>query len=91
MQMQPKVSVEALQDEVIRLNKVIQALMDRAKRNACLHDSDYNLFDRAVTLDDQVRYRTERNLKRRCVETKKSPALHVKAKATSATWPFVTH
>ncbi|MEA5416368.1 hypothetical protein [Synechococcus sp. BA-132 BA5] len=83
--MQLKVSVEASQDEVIRLNKVIQVLMDRAERNVNLRDSDFNLFDRAVTLEDQVRYRTARNLKRRCVETRKSPAIHVKANPTSAT------
>jgi len=57
-QTQPAASVKALQDEIARLNKVIQALMDRAERNASLRGSDFNLFHTAVTLEDQVRHRT---------------------------------
>ena len=48
-----------LQAEIARLNKIIQALMNRAERNASLQGSDFNLFQTAITLEDQVRSRTE--------------------------------
>jgi diguanylate cyclase (GGDEF)-like protein len=57
-QIQPAVSVQALQDEIGRLNKVVQALMNRAERNASLLGSDFNLFETAITLENQVRHRT---------------------------------
>lgn len=57
-QPQPAASVEALQDEITRLNKVVQALMNRSERNASLRGSDFNLFHTAITLEDQVRHRT---------------------------------
>ena len=47
-----------LQAEIARLNKIIQALMNRAERNASIQGSDFNLFQTAVTLEDQVRKRT---------------------------------
>jgi diguanylate cyclase (GGDEF)-like protein/PAS domain S-box-containing protein len=47
-----------LQAEIARLNKIIQALMNRAERNASLQGSDFNLFQTAITLEDQVRSRT---------------------------------
>jgi diguanylate cyclase (GGDEF)-like protein/PAS domain S-box-containing protein len=47
-----------LQAEITRLNKIIQALMNRAERNASLQGSDFNLFQTAITLEDQVRSRT---------------------------------
>jgi len=49
---------KALQAEIARLNKIIQTLMDRAERNASIQGSDFNLFQTAVTLEDQVRKRT---------------------------------
>ena len=49
---------QALQAEIARLNKIIQALMNRAERNASIQGSDFNLFQTAVTLEDQVRQRT---------------------------------
>jgi len=49
---------QALQAEIARLNKMIQALMNRAERNASLQGSDFNLFQTAITLEDQVRHRT---------------------------------
>jgi diguanylate cyclase (GGDEF)-like protein len=51
-------SVQALQAEIARLNKIIQALMNRAERNASLSGSDFNLFHTAITLEEQVRRRT---------------------------------
>lgn len=50
---------QALQAEIVRLNKVIQALMNRAERNASIQGSDFNLFHTAITLESQVRRRTE--------------------------------
>ena len=47
-----------LQAEIVRLNKIIEALMNRAERNASLQGSDFNLFQTAITLEDQVRRRT---------------------------------
>jgi diguanylate cyclase (GGDEF)-like protein/PAS domain S-box-containing protein len=49
---------QALQAEIARLNKIIQTLMNRAERNASIQGSDFNLFQTAVTLEDQVRQRT---------------------------------
>lgn len=57
-QPQSDTSVQALQDEIARLNKVVQALMNRAEHNASLRGSDFNLFQTAITLEDQVRRRT---------------------------------
>lgn len=48
-----------LQDEIARLNKIIQSLMNRAERNASVQGSDFNLFQTAITLEDQVRHRTK--------------------------------
>jgi diguanylate cyclase (GGDEF)-like protein/PAS domain S-box-containing protein len=52
------VSIEALQAEVVRLNKIIEALMNRAERNASIQGSEFNLFQTAVMLEDKVRSRT---------------------------------
>lgn len=49
---------QALQAEIARLNKIIQALMNRAESNASICGSDFNLFQTAITLEDQVRQRT---------------------------------
>ncbi|MDO8272951.1 MAG: GGDEF domain-containing protein [Gammaproteobacteria bacterium] len=50
---------QALQSEIVRLNKIIKALMNRAERNASIQGSDFNLFHTAITLEDQVRRRTD--------------------------------
>lgn len=57
-QPQSDAGVQALHDEIARLNKVVQALMNRSERNASLRGSDFNLFQTAITLEDQVRHRT---------------------------------
>jgi diguanylate cyclase (GGDEF)-like protein/PAS domain S-box-containing protein len=49
---------QALHAEITRLNKIIQALMNRAERNTSIQGSDFNLFQTAITLEDQVRRRT---------------------------------
>lgn len=51
--------VPTLQAEIARLNKIIQALMNRAELNTSIQGSDFNLFQTAITLEDQVRRRTE--------------------------------
>ncbi|MDD4964136.1 MAG: GGDEF domain-containing protein [Gallionella sp.] len=48
-----------LQLEILRLNKIIQALMNRAERNSSLQGSDFSLFQTAITLEEQVRRRTD--------------------------------
>lgn len=50
---------QALQAEIARLNKIIKALMDRAERNTSVQGTDFNLFQTAITLEGQVRNRTE--------------------------------
>lgn len=50
---------QALQAEIVRLNKIIRALMNRAERSASIQGSDFNLFHTAITLENQVRRRTE--------------------------------
>src|SRR5664279_4257329 len=54
----PKTDKQDLQAEIVRLNKIIQAVMNRAERNASLQGSDFNLFQTAITLEDEVRSRT---------------------------------
>ena len=49
---------QALRDEIVRLNKVIGALMDRAERSASVQGSDFGLFQTAIMLEEQVRSRT---------------------------------
>jgi diguanylate cyclase (GGDEF)-like protein/PAS domain S-box-containing protein len=49
---------QALHAEIVRLNKIIQSLMNRAERNTNLQGSDFNLFQTAITLEDEVRRRT---------------------------------
>ena len=51
-------NIAALQNEVKRLNKIIQSLMNRAERTTCLQGSNFDLFETAVVLEDQIRLRT---------------------------------
>ena len=44
--------------ESTRLNKIIQALMDRAERNASAQSSDFGVFQRTLLLEQQVTART---------------------------------
>jgi diguanylate cyclase (GGDEF)-like protein/PAS domain S-box-containing protein len=50
---------QALQAEIIRLNKIIKVLMDRAERSTNVHGSDFSLFQTTIMLKEQVRRRTE--------------------------------
>ena len=45
--------------EIVRLRKIIEALMNRAERSASVEGSDFGLFETAVVLEGQVRQRTE--------------------------------
>ena len=44
--------------EVARLNKIINALMDRAERNASDQVSEFGLFQSTIMLEERVRRRT---------------------------------
>jgi diguanylate cyclase (GGDEF)-like protein/PAS domain S-box-containing protein len=56
---QVSLNEQALQAEIARLNKMVQALMDRAERNESVQGSYFNMFQTAITLEDLVRRRTE--------------------------------
>lgn len=45
--------------EIVRLHKIIEALMNRAERSATVQGSDFGMFETAVVLEGQVRQRTE--------------------------------
>ncbi|MBS1228556.1 MAG: two-component system, NtrC family, sensor kinase [Proteobacteria bacterium] len=48
----------ALRNEIVRLKKMVNALMDRAERSTSAQRSDFGMFQTAVMLEDQVRQRT---------------------------------
>lgn len=48
-----------LHAEIARLNKVNQALMDRAECSARIQSSDFGMFQTTIMLEDLVRLRTE--------------------------------
>ncbi len=50
---------QAPQTEIARLNKIINALMDRAERSTRVQGSDFSMFQTTIMLEDQVRRRTE--------------------------------
>lgn len=50
---------QALRAEVVRLNKMVTALMNRAERSTSAQGSDFGMFQTAVTLEALVRSRTE--------------------------------
>jgi diguanylate cyclase (GGDEF)-like protein/PAS domain S-box-containing protein len=49
----------ALRVEIVRLNKIIRALMNRAERSMSVGASDFSTFQTAIMLEEQVRRRTE--------------------------------
>jgi DNA-binding PucR family transcriptional regulator len=51
--------VQALEAEIVRLNKVVDALMDRSEASTNVQGSDFGLFQTTVMLQDQVRLHTE--------------------------------
>ncbi len=48
----------ALRAEVVRLNKVVRALMNRAEREVSTRSGSFGLFQDAVMLENQIRRRT---------------------------------
>lgn len=48
-----------LRAEILRLNKVVNALMDRAERSTRAQGSEFSTFQRMIMLEDQVQRRTE--------------------------------
>ena len=44
--------------EIVRLNKVIRALMDHAERSINGQSSDFGIFQTTIMLEEQVRRRT---------------------------------
>jgi diguanylate cyclase (GGDEF)-like protein/PAS domain S-box-containing protein len=50
---------QALRNEIVRLNKIIEVLMNRAERSSSVHSSDFNLFQSAILLEEQVLRRTQ--------------------------------
>lgn len=55
----PAPEVTTLQAEVTRLHKMVTALMNRAERDMSAKGSDFGIFHTAVTLEKQVRERTQ--------------------------------
>ena len=51
--------VRVLEAEVVRLNKVVEALMDRSESSTNVQGSDFGLFQTTIMLQDQVRRRSE--------------------------------
>jgi sugar diacid utilization regulator len=51
--------VADLRAEVVRLNKIVSALMDRFEAGTDVRESDFGLFQTTVRLQDQVRRHTE--------------------------------
>lgn len=49
---------QRLRNEIVRLNKVVHALINRAERSMNAQGSDFGLFQTAIVLEDQVRDRT---------------------------------
>jgi DNA-binding PucR family transcriptional regulator len=49
----------ALEAEIVRLNKVVEALMDRSESSTNVQGSDFGLFQTTIMLQDQVRLRSE--------------------------------
>lgn len=49
---------QSLENRIVRLNKIIKALMDRAERSMSLQGSEFGMFQTAIMLEDKVRLRT---------------------------------
>ncbi|MBI3705968.1 MAG: PAS domain S-box protein, partial [Rhizobiales bacterium] len=47
-----------LRAEVVRLNKMVEALADRAERTSAVPQTDFGVFQATIMLEDQVRSRT---------------------------------
>ena len=54
----PSAEIAALKAENVRLQKIVDALIENAERNSGLQHSDFSLFQTAIMLEDQVNLRT---------------------------------
>ena len=54
----PPQDVDGLQAEVVRLNKIVHALVNRAERDMSTRRSDFGWFQSSILLEDEVRART---------------------------------
>jgi diguanylate cyclase (GGDEF)-like protein len=52
-------NLESLRAEIVRLRKVVKALMNRAARSASAETSNFGLFQTTIILEEQVRRKTE--------------------------------
>lgn len=59
-----------LHAEIVRLNKIIQALMNRAERSMSVQGSGFGLFETAILLEEEVHRRTE-ELKKALLENER--------------------
>ncbi len=50
---------QALRAEVVRLNKIVKALIDRAEQDMNAPGTDFNVFQSTIMLEDKVRTRTQ--------------------------------
>jgi diguanylate cyclase (GGDEF)-like protein len=50
---------ESLRAEIVRLGKMVKALMNRAERSASAETSNFGLFQTTIILEEQVRHKTE--------------------------------
>ncbi len=73
----PGDDVQALKAEIVRLNKVVDALMDRAEASTRVQGSDFGIFQTTIMLQDQVRLHTaelEDALRRQELNEDETPA-----------------
>jgi diguanylate cyclase (GGDEF)-like protein/PAS domain S-box-containing protein len=59
----PGTEIDLLSTEIIRLNKIIDALTDRAERTETISQTDFGIFQSTIILEDQVRSRTSELLR----------------------------
>lgn len=50
--------IEGLRAENVRLNKMVEALADRAEQTSAMPQTDFGVFQASIMLEDQVRSRT---------------------------------
>lgn len=50
---------DSLREEIVRLNKIVRALIKHAEESTGIQGSDFSLFQTAALLEEQVRSRTE--------------------------------
>ncbi len=58
-QNEPAATEDALREEIARLNKIVQVLMDRAERSTSEQVTAYGVFQATIVLEDLVQRRTE--------------------------------